>query len=122
MSARARVAALAALASACASTTSLEEGRHVSALALDAYGEQEECAHLDTGDRLDYSFSADTPVGFNIHYHDAGAIVEPIVRDAVTEDSGVFVVALAQDYCLMWQAGAAPATLDYRVRVRRGER
>jgi hypothetical protein len=115
-------AVLAALVAACASTNVSNDDKQVDAQALEPYGEHEECAKLAAGDRIEYTFGSDTPVNFNIHYHDGAAIVEPIVREAVTQDAGVFAPPLAQDYCLMWQAGPSGATLDYRLRVRRAER
>ena len=42
----------------------------------------------------------------------------PIAREAITADSGIFQPVLAEDYCLMWEAGPAPTALDYRVRGR----
>ena len=45
----------------------------------------------------------------------------PIVREKTRADAGVFATPAAQDYCLMWEAGAAGALLDYRVApARRG--
>ena len=85
---------------------------------LTPYGIHEECLRLAVGDRVDYDFSATAPVAFNIHYHDANAVVAPVVREGVRADSGVFAPRLAQDYCLMWEAGPAGAVLDYRLRLR----
>jgi len=85
---------------------------------LGPYDIHEECLRLGVGDRVDYEFSATLPVAFNIHYHEANAVVAPIVRDGVRADSGVFAPRLAQDYCLMWEAGPAGAAVDYRLRLR----
>ena len=70
------------------------------------------------GDRVDYDFSATLPVAFNIHYHEGNAVVAPVVREGARTDSGVFAPRLAQDYCLMWEAGPGGALLDYRLRLR----
>jgi len=85
---------------------------------LTPYAVHEECLRLAVGDRVDYDFSATLPVAFNIHYHEANAVVAPVVREGVRTDSGVFAPRLAQDYCLMWEAGPAGAVLDYRLRRR----
>jgi len=45
-------------------------------------------------------------------------VLMPIVRDKVTEDSGVYAPRFPQDYCLMWEAGSTGATIDYAVRLR----
>jgi hypothetical protein len=82
------------------------------------YAIREECVHLAIGDRLDYDFTANEPVDFNIHYHEEGAVLMPIVRDKALQDSGLFVPLFGQDYCLMWEAGAAGALLDYRISLR----
>jgi hypothetical protein len=115
-------ALVAALVVACASTSVSQEEKQVDAQALEPYGEHEECAKLAAGDRIEYTFGSDALVNFNIHYHDGGAVVEPVVREAVMQDAGVFAPPIAQDYCLTWQAGPSGAMLDYHVRVRRAER
>ncbi len=85
---------------------------------LGPYDSAEECAHLAAGERLDYGFRASNPVAFNIHYHSGNVVVAPVSREHATEDSGIFVAALAEDYCLMWEAGPGGAQLDYRVALR----
>jgi len=122
MTMRSRFAAAVALALGGCATETADGPKQVTALELSPYAAQEECAKLAPGDRLEYRFTADAPVKFNIHYHDGAAIVEPISRDGVTEEAGVFAPILAQDYCLMWEAGVSPASLDYRISIRRGPR
>jgi hypothetical protein len=78
----------------------------------------EECLRAAVGDRIEYYFTSTEPVDFNIHFHEAGAVVMPIVRDKARDDSGVFEVRIPHDYCLMWEAGPAGASLDYRLRLR----
>lgn len=82
------------------------------------YALHEECLHLAAGDRLDFDFTANQPVDFNIHYHEGGTVLMPIVRDKTRQDSGLFVPVIAKDYCLMWEAGAAGALVDYRISLR----
>ena len=55
---------------------------------------------------------------FNLHYHEGNAVVMPVVREQSREDAGVYAAQIAQDYCLMWEAGPAGATIDYRIRVK----
>jgi hypothetical protein len=114
------IAAAAAILAACASGPPLAVDRPkvVHGQDIAPYAIQEQCVHLAIGDRLDYDFTANEPVDFNIHYHEGRAVVSPIVRDKVRQDSGLFVPLFAQDYCLMWEAGAAGALLDYRISLR----
>jgi hypothetical protein len=83
-----------------------------------AYAIHEDCLQLRAGERLDYEFTTNNPVDFNIHYHEGRTVLMPIVHDKSEHASGVYVPAIPQDYCLMWEAGAAGALLDYRINLR----
>jgi hypothetical protein len=85
---------------------------------LRPYEVHEECAELKPGDRLDYSFESTEPVDFNVHYHEGNAVVMPVVREKSRADAGVFAPPIAHHYCLMWEAGVAGASIDYRMRLR----
>jgi hypothetical protein len=111
-----------ALAGCAADAVSPEHPKVIRGQPITPYAFAEDCVHLAAGDRLLYEFMASAPVSFNIHYHDSNAVVAPIVRDGVSGDSGVFLVRLTQDYCLMWEAGPAGAVLDYRITLRPVER
>ncbi len=114
-----RVAAITALAlGGCAATTLGDAPRIVQGFSLPSYQILEECYALRAGDRLEYRFESGEPVDFNLHYHEGGAVVMPVSREQSVEAAGVYVVPVAQDYCLMWEAGAAGAVIDYRLRVR----
>jgi hypothetical protein len=108
---------------ACAAQPTIVPGkvREVKAHPLPAYQMHEECANLLPGDRLEYSFDAEAPLHFNIHYHEGKAVIMPLTRDNVKSDRGEFRVLLAQEYCLMWEAGRTGTPLDYRVRLIRGK-
>jgi len=88
-------------------------------LDLAPYTTREDCVDLAQGDRLDYRFESNTPVKFNIYYRDSNMIVEPITRENVVEDSGVFAPRIAARYCLLWEASPAGALIGYRANVRR---
>ena len=123
--ARRRYGCLLAAFPLCACTTPLvtaDTPKTVYAYVIAPYEWHEECMHLDIGDRVEFAFEATEPVDFNVHYHEGKTVVMPIVRDKTRADAGVFAPPLAQDYCLMWEAGAAGALLDYRVRLRSAER
>lgn len=85
------------------------------------YQIHEDCVKLAVGDRLHWSFEAQAPLDFNIHYHEGNAVIMPVVRDKLTSAEGTFEPLVAQDYCLMWEAGARGTLLDYKVRLTRGK-
>jgi hypothetical protein len=70
---------------------------------------------LQAGDRIGYLFRATVPLAFNIHFHDANAVIEPISAASTQGESGEFSADRDQTYCLMWEAGAGGSVLEYRV-------
>ncbi len=90
----------------------------VSAHPLPPYQIHEECLKLEPGDRVEYRFESTEPVDFNIHYHEGKAVAMPVVREKSRADAGIYAAQIAQDYCLMWEAGVAGATIDYWVRIK----
>lgn len=119
MSVLARGLACAALVAAGCATPDpyrLEGPRSGAGVALPPYAMREECFTLHPDERVDFYFTSSAPVAFNLHYHDAKAVVMPIERKATQAESGEFVADRDQAYCLMWEAGAEPALLDYRIR------
>lgn len=105
-------------ASACATTDPyrLDGPRSGAGIGLAPYAIREECFRLDRGERIDFYFSSTADVAFNIHYHDANAVVMPIERAPTREVSGDFESDRREIYCLMWEAGAEPALIDFRLR------
>jgi hypothetical protein len=82
---------------------------------LEPQGMHEECARLAAGEKRGYSWRADGPVDFNVHYHRGDAAVYPVKRDAMRGDGGTFTAKSAQDYCWMWTARDRPVKLDGRI-------
>jgi hypothetical protein len=97
----------------------LDAPRSASGVELAPYALHEECFRLDAGERIDFYFESVVPVAFNIHYHDGNAVVMPIARENATQETGDFTADRKEIYCLMWEAGAEPSALEYRVRPRR---
>jgi hypothetical protein len=94
----------------------LDGPRSAAGVELAPYAMHEECVALDNGERFQYYFSSVAPVAFNIHYHEGNAVILPLQREKVTQDSGDFTADRKQVYCLTWEAGAQPSVLEYRIR------
>jgi hypothetical protein len=90
--------------------------RGAAGVELSPYALHEECVALQPGERIGFYFVSVAPVAFNIHYHDANAVIMPIVREHATHESGEFTADRREIYCLMWEAGAQASILEYRVR------
>jgi hypothetical protein len=104
----------------CAATLTAALGpKVVTAHPVASYQVHEECFKLGERERVDYGFESTEPVDFNLHYHEGQAVVMPIAREKSRGDSGIYVARIAQDYCLMWEAGAAGALINYRIQIRR---
>ena len=110
---------LALLATACVTPADpyrFDAPRSGAGVEVAPYALHEECFTLNAGERVGFYFASTVPVGFNIHYHDANAVVMPLERNHTAQESGEFVADRKQVYCMMWEAGAEPALIDYRVR------
>jgi hypothetical protein len=94
----------------------LDAPRSAAGVEIAPYAIHEECVALEPGERFNYYFASVAPLAFNIHYHEGNAVVMPVVRDKVTQDSGDFTADRRQVYCLMWEAGVQPSVIEYRIR------
>ena len=117
---RAAALGIAALAVAGCAATTMTAGapKIVKAHPLPSYQIHEECFTLREGDRVEFYFESDEPLDFNIHYHEGQAVVMPISREKTREYGSVYIAEMTQDYCLMWEAGAAGARIDYRIAIK----
>ena len=120
MIARGKAVAIALVAvlgtAACATAPDrLEVPKVVVGLDISPYVVYEQCVLLQAGDRIGYLFRATVPLAFNIHFHDANAVIEPISAASTQGESGEFSADRDQIYCLMWEAGAGGSVLEYRV-------
>lgn len=82
----------------------------------------EVCGKLSQGTRTAWSFEAQAPVDFNIHYHVGDKVEFPERRPAVSRLSGTLHAPVDQDYCWMWKSSAespVPITLELRRGARR---
>ena len=114
------IAVLAAGAALAAETKSTTSGdTHAFSATVNPGGVHEECVKLAKDESRRYEWSSSAATDFNIHYHEGQAVVMPISREKAHSDAGVYVARIAQDYCLMWEAGAAGALINYRIQIRR---
>jgi hypothetical protein len=75
----------------------------VSVEAGDVY---EDCFELKAGQSMEYKFSADGELGYNLHWHaDADTVKYAVQKTGVTSDKGTFVPEQDEYYCLMWRNG-----------------
>lgn len=110
-----------ALAGGCARPALVpDEPRAVTGERLAPYQSLGECVRMRQGDRLEYVYTSDEPVSFDISYREGQATLAPVVREKSLGDSGIFVAGLAASFCLSWEAGPAGALIDYRLRLRPG--
>jgi len=116
---RVAIVASAGLCACTAAPVTVDSPKSVRGRELPPYESVEECLRLYPGDRVEYAFESTAPVDFNFHFHEGRTVVMPVVRESSRADAGVFIPPVAQDYCLMWEAGPAGAVLDFRIRLRR---
>ena len=72
----------------------------------------EVCGKLAQGQSVKWSFKADKPMDFNIHYHEGKRVVFPAKQDAAIDAQGKLDVKLRRGYCWMWTS-----TMDVPVQI-----
>ena len=77
----------------------------------------EACVRMQPGDRLEYAFSAQRAIDFDIHFHEGKAIVAPVTRENVASVKDAFDALDAHEYCMMWQSRPPGTLLNYRYRL-----
>jgi len=78
----------------------------------------EECMTLQTTQAITYSYNANFPLSFNIHYHIGKDVFFPVKKDNSKLHKDIFKPSIKQDYCLMWTNTAKePVTINYEFRV-----
>jgi hypothetical protein len=115
---RALLAGTFALCACSAPLITADAPKNVAGKPLHPYELHEECVELEPGGRVEYAYESTEPVDFNIQFHDGDTVVMPVVREHSRADAGVYASPFAQHYCLMWEAGPAGASIDYRIRVK----
>ncbi len=63
----------------------------------------EKCFNLNKDEQIQFQFKADTPLLFNIHYHNDKEVIYPIAEQLTPEfKTTSFTAPETQHYCLMW--------------------
>jgi hypothetical protein len=78
----------------------------------------EVCGPLKAGDGVQWSFDANQPLDFNIHFHEGKAVHYPARTDQARELKGVLKAEVAQDYCWMW-SNKSPVAARLRLRLQK---
>lgn len=93
------------------------DGAFRTVLAVPAGRFAEACAALPAGARVHWSFEADRPLDFNVHYHEESKVGYPTRLAEVPTASGVLPVSSPQDFCWMWtNRSAQPARVTVSLR------
>ncbi len=83
---------------------------------------EEPCFAMALADRLEWEFSSDAPLDFNLHYHQEDAIFFPVDKKNLDQDQDVFIATGSRQYCMMWtNRGERPSGLRYRYRLYRSK-
>ena len=91
----------------------------VKRVTINATGAHEDCFRLEPGDVVDYPFDSSRAVSFNIHYHEADKVLEPVRLTNSLHADGSYKAVVAQGYCMMWEnSGKIDAKLDYGFRIK----
>ena len=78
----------------------------------------EVCGRLRKGLEIQWTFSAQAPTEFNIHYHEAKDVIFPAKQSNVSQLSGELRTTVEQDYCWMW-TNKASSSIDVRLALKR---
>lgn len=62
----------------------------------------EVCGRLAKDDAVHWSFQAEAPLDFNVHYHEGKKVEYPARQDGIEQMKGTLPVGVDQDYCWMW--------------------
>jgi hypothetical protein len=87
-----------------------DAGRFERSLTLTPGKFVEVCGPLQPGQQVQWSFDANGPVNFNIHYHLGKDVRYPAKQDQVQRLQGDLAVDAPHDYCWMWINKATTAT------------
>lgn len=97
-----------------------EAGVHAQAVEIAAGKFAEVCGPLKAGEQVAWSFEADGPLNFNIHFHEGEKVTYPARENGVSQRKGELKVPQGQDYCWMWSnKGTQPVKLKLELQQKR---
>lgn len=97
-----------------------EAGIHAQTIDIAAGKFAEVCGPLKAGEQVAWSFEADGPLNFNIHFHEGEKVTYPARENGVSKREGELKVEQGQGYCWMWSnKGAQPVRLKLALRQKR---
>lgn len=87
-----------------AATAPAEGSTVTQSVSVDGGDVYEECFELKAGQSMDYEFSADGELRYNLHWHnDANRVEYAVKKIGVSSDKGTFASDKDEYYCLMWR-------------------
>ena len=78
----------------------------------------EVCGRIPAGLHIQWTFSAEGPTEFNIHYHEGKEVIFPAKQSNVSRLAGELRTTSEQDYCWMW-SNNGPTTVAVQLALRR---
>lgn len=73
-------------------------------------GFDEVCLRIEAGRAIEFGFSSDGAVDFNLHYHRGREVFYPVRKSALKDLAPMrFTATETDDYCLMWENRSASA-------------
>jgi hypothetical protein len=95
------------------------KGEFVEELQVPDQGVVEACEKLAAGTQVHWSYEANAPVDFNVHYHHGKKVKTPVRKDRIARADALFKAATAQEYCWMWSnKSGAPVQLSFQLQRR----
>ena len=89
------------------------DGRFIHKTRIAAGKFMEICGKVSAGETVRWSFNAEAPLDFNIHYHVGKDVIYPTKRAQVSVGQDVLAATVTQDYCWMWtNKTALPVSLN----------
>jgi hypothetical protein len=107
-----RLIGLAIAACALATHAAGESATRAVSVSLEKGKVHEECMRLEAGEKRRFHWKASAPVDFNVHYHEGPEVFYPVKRERMRGDGGTFTAKVGQEYCWMWTARNAAATVE----------
>ena len=76
---------------------------------------KELCVSLKKGETIKWTFDADGPMDFNVHYHQGSDTIYPARQSSIVTGKGELAIPADQDYCWMWQSGETARRLSVKL-------